>query len=687
MLRFRKEWKEKRLLEIPTIADRVAQMVVRMNFEPMGEPVESMSKIVLIASGDNIAKYGIQLKKELKNSQDLQIINGYMEEAVSILRNQPQDEIDVVIARGNTAKMLREAKLPFPIVNIPVKDFEIVNTIRAAKDKTRKENPLIGYIGLVDIINNISYFLKALNFNVRLYQADSTLDIENSIVQAKMDQVDVLIGGVYTCQLLQNNGMAYVLLESSLASIREAYGHAKEIQKSVYIQKKKLQEKNSILDSVSEGIISINERGLCTSMNRASKIIFGGTKSEETIGHHYFSIFGEKESNLIQKSFSTKEKTSGKMVELYKKRYFMTINPVIANKKSFGVILFLQEINEIQKMQNNVHRNLYLTDYNAHYSFQDVIGNSFEIRRTVTIAQNYAATNDNILMIGEMGVGKDFFAQCIHNEGEHRDGPFISVDCCSLNYHVEKELVGIHSENYLQQQAGLFEMARGGTLYLSNISALSMDGQACLMGILNQVQVQAIDTRELNQLDVRLITGSSENLLSLMRQGKFRKDLYYRLCILPLPIPALRHRKGDTTAFIQYFIEKYCVQFKKRIELSADSLKKIEKMNWEGNIEQIDNFCKQMVIFSQSDMINTEWIENHLEGDVYFSHLESSEMAAPLLLQKNDLTGAVVKRRRITEQELNELERFYGGNRSLMAAKLGISRTTLWKYMNKRTGK
>lgn len=641
-----------------------------------------MSKIVLIAPGTHIAKYAHQLKAQLKKPQELEIVNTQMENAINYAKKQFKDNVDVIIARGNTAKMLKESKLSFPIVTIPITDFEIIDAIKKAQKKVHKPTPCIGYIGLEDVISKIRYFLETLNLKVNLYTVENSEDIERSILEAQKDQVDVLIGGIYTCKLLEKKGISHVLLESSLSSVQSAYERAKEVQRNINIQKKKLKEKNIILDSVFDAIISINQKGKITLMNKVAESFFN-MRQEEVVGRSYSIIFKEQEKNIIQKVLTSKEKVLGQVIELNNKQYALGVNPVLISKRNTGAIISLHEINNIQQIENTVRKRLHEMDHNDHYTFDNIRGISFEIQKTIITGKKYSKADANILIIGEPGTGRTTLAKSIHNAGQRKKFPFVSVDCSTLTVDtIQHDLFGSASALSAEERIpGLFELAHGGTLYLAEIPKLNILGQAKLLQVLKDMQIRPIGSRKIIPVNIRILASCSENLYHLMQQGAFQKDLYYLLSTLCLPVPALRQRKGDITYLANYFIEESKNKFKKNIYLSTESTKILEQFNWEGNITQLKAFCERLVLLSADECISPELVQEQLNDHLYFEHLGVDKISSPLPVISKDLSGFVINQKRVTAEELKQLESFYGGNRTLMAKKLGISRSTLWKYM------
>lgn len=259
-----------------------------------------MSNIVLITAGSSIAHYAEMLRKTLPTPENLSIVNCYMEEAVDYARNQLPSDTDVLIARGNTAKLLKAAHLSIPIVTIPIRDSELIQSIKSAKEAYNAKGTSIAYLGIEDVLQSVREFLNLMHCKIRLYPINSSQDIRTGIQRAKREGVKVVIGGIYTQQLAAEAGLDCILLESSLASVKEAYERALEVQRGFILQRKKGQERTLILNSITDGILSINETGRVTVCNPAAETYFDSS-SAYLCGKSFAPLFPQSEKELIQK--------------------------------------------------------------------------------------------------------------------------------------------------------------------------------------------------------------------------------------------------------------------------------------------------------------------------------------------------------------------------------------------------
>ena len=639
----------------------------------------------MIAQGQQIAQVGTLLKNSLPDPEDLEIIIAHMEDAVRIAKKMASRDAEVVIARGTTADLLRHSNLPIPVVEMPISNVEIIESIKKAGEASGMDHPLIGFLGFKNVIVSVKSFLEIMNIKMKLYEIHTTKDTQEQILQAKRDRVDVLIGGVLSCDMIRAAGMKAVTLESSYESVSESYRQAKEMQHAVTIEKKKLEETNTIFNLVSDAILSIDENYRLTLMNQHAEIIFG-REFKLLKGRHIREIFGSREEGMIRKVMETGEEIMGNIVELQGRKYAIRIVPIILAKRTAGAVVTLHEVNALQKMEAIVRKGLYQKGNVTQYSFEDIKGGSEEIYGAIDTARNFARLQSNILIIGETGTGKELFAQSIHNASSRRNGPFVAVNCGAIPSNlVESELFGYVDGAFTGAKKGgnmgLFELAHSGTIFLDEISEMDPQGQVILLRALQEKQIRRVGGNSNIPIDVRVIAACNANLYERVRQNRFRKDLYYRLSVLVIKIPPLRERHGDITRLSNYFVEQYNRQFGKSIILSAAALRELEDFEWDGNIRQLKNFCERITAISEDSTVEGSFIRQQLRNSFEFDPSEPEKKSDSGTAPLQEIVA--IKGKLFTKTELDDIFQQCGGNRELMAGRLGISRTTLWKYLKK----
>ncbi|MDK2968339.1 sigma 54-interacting transcriptional regulator [Lacrimispora sp.] len=304
----------------------------------------------------------------------------------------------------------------------------------------------------------------------------------------------------------------------------------------------------------------------------------------------------------------------------------------------------------------------------AYYTFDKIIGEDPNFLKIVQYAKKIADSKSTILILGESGTGKEVFAQSIHNYSSRMDAPFIAINCGAIpKEFMELELFGYEEGAYAGAKKGgsqgKFEQADGGTILFDEIGALPLDMQVKLQRVLQEGIITRIGSQKAIPVNVRVIAATNKDLKKEVESGRFRKDLYYRLNVLPLYLPPLRERKKDITLLIQYFMKLICNKLnKKEVEIPKEYLKQMMNYNWPGNIRELENIVELIV---NSETIPTEYF-NQENGDGDNSQEEEV------------LDLAYVER-----EQLKKVLQKNNGNITRTASDLGIRRNTLCSKMKK----
>lgn len=268
-----------------------------------------------------------------------------------------------------------------------------------------------------------------------------------------------------------------------------------------------------------------------------------------------------------------------------------------------SVVNTFREMRRVRKMAGRYAGN------HARFTFGSVIGSSAGLKRAVDAAKKAARGASNVLLSGESGVGKEVFAQAIHNASARAAQPFIAINCAALPHAlIESELFG-HAPGSFTGAArdgrpGKFESADGGTVFLDEISELPIDVQAKLLRVLQEREVTRIgDTRGI-PVDVRIICASNRDLASMVLAKTFREDLYYRCNVIEITIPPLRERREDVRAMAAFFLDRYCTRMHKATpEIAEEALRQLEAHDWPGNVREIENLVEKIVNFNEGERI------------------------------------------------------------------------------------
>ena len=613
-----------------------------------------MSNIILMASGDSIAYWGKQLQKELAGSEHLSIVMAYMEQAVEYARHSLPDDADVIIARGNTAKLLKASKLSIPVVTIPIRDFELIQSLETAKKLYGEKDAQIAYIGMEDVIHSVSNFLDLLHRKIKLYSVESSRDIYESIIRAKREKVSIVIGGIYTKILAEENGLKCVLLESSLPSLKEAYDRALEVRKGVYLQRKKLQERITMMNAITEGIVGINEKGRITIYNTSAEIFFQ-IPSADVLNKSYSSLFEDSEKSIINRMLLYGDEVIDHTTVIHGSEFILDFHPVTIQKKNKGIIISLRQYRASGKQPASVVQET-MDSGSEPYQFSGLVGEHPAFLTAKSMAVTYAACPLPVLLIGENGTGKTAFARCIHYSGPRQKELFLIRDGELLT-----------SEDFLS--------VHRGTLYIRNIENISPHMSATLIDLLETHSILLPDHNR-RPVDVRIIAGSSANLSQILAPR-----LYYNLNTFILPLPALRQRDGDCGLLFSFFLEAYNRIHNKNC-IPPDNVDEIlNTCTWTGNIQQLKNLCQRLVCLN-TGILTGDSLKTNLDDSVYYFHLIQNQFSISdcSIASSVKKEGFVINKQLVTYDELKALDKFYQGHKGMLAQRLGISRSTLWRY-------
>jgi DNA-binding NtrC family response regulator len=258
--------------------------------------------------------------------------------------------------------------------------------------------------------------------------------------------------------------------------------------------------------------------------------------------------------------------------------------------------------------KRNLHKELDFLRKEVEVSrgFDEIISQNKRMLEIFQLVQKVAYTSTNILITGESGTGKELIARSIHRQGNRKSGPFVAINCAAIPSELmESEMFGHEKGAFTgahTRTIGKFEYANGGTLFLDEISALRSDLQAKLLRVLQEREIERIGSNRPIRVDIRVISATNTNLEDAVAQGKFRQDLYFRLNVVPLPIPPLRERKEDIPLLANHFLNKFNIAFNKKVQgFSEKALDVLLRYHWPGNIRELENLTERIVVLSPND--------------------------------------------------------------------------------------
>jgi two-component system response regulator AtoC len=312
-----------------------------------------------------------------------------------------------------------------------------------------------------------------------------------------------------------------------------------------------------------------------------------------------------------------------------------------------------------------------------------LVGDSCAIRAVIDVVERVARTNATVLITGESGTGKEVVARLLHGSSGRTAGPFVAVNCGAIPESlIESELFG-HAKGAFtgatEARTGKFLQAHGGTMFLDEIGELPLGMQVKLLRVLQERELTPVGDGRTRQIDVRVIASTNVDLETAVRQGKFRQDLYYRLEVLPIPLPALRERADDIPLLARHFLDDANRRLGTKVELGEDAMAVIKMYAWPGNVREMENLFERLVILSRSGSIAA----TDLPARMRTAESTDAVAAAASALENGtiDLASTLMAiETSLIEQALRQAK----GNRTHAAERLGLSRTTLVDKLKRR---
>jgi DNA-binding NtrC family response regulator len=304
----------------------------------------------------------------------------------------------------------------------------------------------------------------------------------------------------------------------------------------------------------------------------------------------------------------------------------------------------------------------------------EIIGTSKAIQETFKQITMVARSDVSVIILGESGTGKELVANAVHSASDRSNKPFIPVNCGALPQdllenelfgHVKGAYTGAHSS-----QKGLFQEAVGGTIFLDEITEMSLSTQVKLLRVLQEGEIKPVGTPKSVKVDVRVLAASNKDILKEVEKGNFREDLYYRLNVVTIEVPPLRKRKEDIPLLANYFLKKYTNQFNKKIEgISQEAVEKLISYEWPGNVRELENKIQQAILMSKTKQISPDdlsiWVEPEVRPLRNFQDAKDEIIAD---FERNYIIRAL---------------KIYSGNISQASKKAGKDRKSFWRIMKK----
>jgi PAS domain S-box-containing protein len=426
-----------------------------------------------------------------------------------------------------------------------------------------------------------------------------------------------------------------------------------------------------ILDAVHEGVMVID---------RSSQVIYYNVKAEQLIKFPSSKIIGQSLASIwpgapaLQAAKNGLEYTEKEEIYQIGERwmhFIVSIRLLSGTEDHEGVVISFRDISEARRLIYN------LSQSSPAHSFKDIIGNSLIIRKIKEQALRVAKSNSTVLITGESGTGKEIFARAIHFASLRSKGPFISLNCGAIPENLlESELFGYEGGAFTgalkEGKVGKFEIADGGTVFLDEIGEMPLHLQVKLLHVLQNREVERVGGSQKIPVDIRIVAASNRDLDVMMQERKFRKDLYFRLGVIPLHIAPLRERKEDIPQLTEFFLAKLAGRMNRPImTVSSEVLEMFLSYQWPGNIRELENTLEYAVNMCNGNMLIPANIPQRVNKPVQEQTECNSNLKTLLVNYERKVIEEHLRRFGTSSKEKNRV-----------AKVLGVSRSTLYRRIS-----
>lgn len=574
----------------------------------------------------------------------------------------------VIICRGDAARRQVQNRISVPTISVKYSFSDFASAIDLARQYGSRIIFLAFTQDLFDTAKRENFFWNVQTTLVHVRNYD---DARREIRKLLPSGIDVIVGGQTAISIGEEFHIPSVLVQANENAIYEALEEAFQSLQIAEERELRYNTMSLIIESASHGMLTVDSDGVISHLNLGACRLLN--LSKDIIGQQYRQYFPF--SDIIAQTLEGK--TFHNYLFDYNDSYLiLSSSPVLLGGNPHGMVMNIQGGNDVQSLENKIRRRVAHNTHIAKHTLSDILGTSIPILQAKRLAALYAQADSTVLITGESGTGKELFAQSIHNAGPRRNYPFVAVNCAAIpDSLLESILFGYEKGAFTgastEGKEGIFEQAHNGTIFLDEIGEIPHSIQIRLLRVIQEREVTRVGGKTVIPVNIRIIVATNRDLFSEMKHGNFRLDLYYRLNVLSLHIPALNERPEDIPVLAENFARTLCRKhLRKEFHFDDSALDVLIRHTYHGNIRELQNIIERVSILCPETIIHA--------ADIYAAlhyspgtHQTGKEAAA-------DLPEIPIQAQKIQAALLAA-----DGNHGNAAAALGISRTTLWRKMKK----
>ena len=590
-------------------------------------------------------KFKLYYVEPIDYDHELDVRSIYLEK----IRWAEQNGIDVVISGYYNSKTLAGIKSSIPILTSNFSNWETLSIVHSLKknliDKYIPHPRKVGLLTVEPLFVDLQQLNDIFDLDLHNVVRQDSLDLPQEFFDGlKADGFEVVACArafeekVYRAGMLpfyNDDVVSYGGLRDELSRTLQMVRISRQITQ-------RNRELSQIIDYSFEAVWMTDPSGRITTCNAKAGELFDtstrkavSTPETDYIGRSVYESLPDTVHEVIRDALQNGTAYYSYLMLHTRMDGVFNITPIVRDSIVESAVFHFTSLPHLEQVEEKIKMESYVKGHYARYHFSDIVGSSGIMKSTIELAKRFARYEANILIMGESGTGKEMFAQGIHNESRRRSQPFVALNCGALPPSLlESELFGYVDGAFTgasrKGKKGLFEIAEQGTIFLDEISEMDAQGQIRLLRVLEEREVMRIGSDQVIPVNVRVIAASNKNLEKLVREGRFRQDLYYRLNVLSFGIPPLRKRLEDVALLSDQFLGHYGKKYQKIVQLKTDARAVLEKYDWPGNVRQLRNFCERLVIVADDQKLSGAFVREQLLSSVNYGFEDTADLYSSL---------------------------------------------------------
>ena len=625
----------------------------------------------------HLREFSAPVIEQYRDRAEIELVDGTVSQTVALARERvDQGMVDAFISAGANAGLLRR-QVRAPVATIQLGGLDILQALITARRSSRR----VGVVIYGHTLPDLEAVKDLLRIEIAQHSYQTPADARHSVESLRDAGFSVIVGSSIVVEMAEAAGLCG-LLAYSHASIRQGFEDAIELARVARMEAERHAQLGAVLHTLDDAVLAVD---------RTHHVIAANPPMQRLLGANSGSLVGRELSTLrpelsLRETLASGVSDGALVLHIGRRNWVARRAPVRVRGEVVGAALTLYDARAIHEADTRLRMQQRRQQAAARYSFDDLEGESPALLRAVASARRFARTDLTILIAGESGTGKELFAQAIHNESARAGKPFVAVNCAAFPESLlESELFGYEEGAFTGARRGgkrgLFEAAHTGTLFLDEIGDMPTSLQTRLLRVLQEREVLRVGSAVPVPVDVRIVAATHQPLAEMVAQRRFRQDLYFRINTLRLSLPPLRERTGDIARMAERRVQRCLARLGS--DQSAEAalrqlLPSLQAYEWPGNVRELENICERLAVFllqfGPGETI--DWSGLPLDCPEVFAGTPGASAPLPPMAPSMVRAGADM-RPSLARQALQQ----HAGNRQAAARALGVSRSTLWRWL------